>query len=82
MFSRASAAPLLDGQYRSCSIKLDLILPIRRKVDKLDHLSKLSKILSSILNLLQSVANGICLVDDLKDRISNRALMEQVVDLT
>jgi hypothetical protein len=55
-------------------------IPIGRKVDELDHLSKLRKILSSFLNFLQSVSNCLGLVDNLKDCIPHRALMEQIVD--
>jgi hypothetical protein len=58
-----------------------LFLPVRRKIDKLYHLSKLGKILTSILNLLQSISYGICLVNDLEDCVSDRALMEQIIDL-
>ena len=54
-------------------------IPVRRKIDQLDHLPKLGKILTRILDFLQSIANCVCLVNDLEDSIANGALVEQVI---
>lgn len=56
-------------------------LPVWRKVYKFHHLSKLCKILGSILNLFQSVTDSIGLMDNLEDCISHRALVEQIIDV-
>jgi hypothetical protein len=55
-------------------------IPIRSKIDQLDHLPKLCQILTRILDFLQSGPDCVCLVNDLEDRIAHGALMEQVID--
>jgi hypothetical protein len=57
----------------------DFLLPVRRKAYNLDHLAKLREILTRILDFLQSIANSVGLVDNLKNRIAHCGLVEQII---
>jgi hypothetical protein len=47
-----------------------------QEAGQLDHFAKLCKILHAILDFLQSISNGIRLMNDLKNRVAHGALKE------
>ena len=50
-----------------------------QKADEIDHLAELCEVLDAVLNLLQSVANSICLMHDFVERVAHGALVKKVV---
>lgn len=52
----------------------------RRKGDKPNNLSKPGQILSRFLNLFETVANCLWLQHDLEKAVSNRSLLQEIVD--
>lgn len=52
----------------------------RRKRDQLDHLSELSQVGGCVLDFLQTIANGVGLLDDLIQAVANRGLLEKIID--
>lgn len=87
-FSRVSAAFLLFHvrdqilwHLHGASVAVGSILPVRGEVDELHVFAEGGQVLERVLHFFELQTDAVGLVDDLKDGITSRRLVQQVIDV-